>query len=87
MTSTELPAKPRSATTRLIVIALLLVIWAALYAALAPASQWLVLQLPLDPASGAAQALAFFIYDTPKVLLLLTLIVFAMGVEIGRAHV
>ncbi len=80
MTSTELPAKPRSATTRLIVTALLLVIWVALYAALAPASQWLVLQLPLDPASGAAQALAFFIYDTPKVLLLLTLIVFAMGV-------
>lgn len=80
MTSTELPAKPRSATTRLIVTALLLMIWVALYAALAPASQWLVLQLPLDPASGAAQALAFFIYDTPKVLLLLTLIVFAMGV-------
>lgn len=80
MTSTELPAKPRPATTRLIVTALLLVIWAALYAALAPASQWMVQQLPLDPASGMAQALAFFIYDTPKVLLLLTLIVFAMGV-------
>ena len=36
--------------------------------------------LPVDPASHLGEALAFFLYDTPKVLLLLTLVVFAMGV-------
>ncbi len=80
MTTTELSRKARPATTKLLVTLLLLVAWAAVYAALSPASEWIVRQLPLDPTSGAAQALAFFIYDTPKVLMLLTLIVFAMGV-------
>ena len=58
----------------------LLLAWGAAYAALSPASEWIVRQLPLDPASGTGRALAFFLYDTPKVLLLLTLIVFGMGV-------
>ncbi|MCK7473369.1 MAG: hypothetical protein MZV49_07165 [Rhodopseudomonas palustris] len=75
--------KPRPVTTKLFVTILLLGTWAAVYAALLPASEWIVRQLPLDPTSGAAQALAFFIYDTPKVLMLLTLIVFAMGVVQG----
>jgi hypothetical protein len=57
----------------------LLLAWVLTYAALSPASEWIVRQLPFDPASGTARALAFFIYDSPKVLLL-TLIVFAMGV-------
>lgn len=80
MTATQLSGKPRPVTTKLFVTILLLGTWAAVYAALSPASEWIVRQLPLDPTSGAAQALAFFIYDTPKVLMLLTLIVFAMGV-------
>jgi uncharacterized membrane protein YraQ (UPF0718 family) len=36
--------------------------------------------LPVERDSHLGEALAFFIYDTPKVLLLLTLVVFAMGV-------
>ena len=35
--------------------------------------------LPVDPASHLGGALEFFLYDTPKVLLLLTAIVFVMG--------
>ncbi|MEA5097580.1 MAG: permease, partial [Burkholderiaceae bacterium] len=35
--------------------------------------------LPLEPDAHFTQALQFFLYDTPKVLLLLTGIVFAMG--------
>lgn len=57
-----------------------LLIWAALYSQLIPFSDWAMSLLPVDPASHLGQSLAFFLYDTPKVLLLLTLVVFAMGV-------
>ncbi len=53
--------------------------WFALYQALLPAAQALVAALPVDPASRLGGALEFFFYDTPKVLLLLTGIVFVMG--------
>jgi uncharacterized membrane protein YraQ (UPF0718 family) len=53
--------------------------WLLLYALLQPAAQALASLLPLDPASHLGGAAAFFLYDTPKVLLLLTGIVFVMG--------
>ncbi len=53
--------------------------WLLLYQALLPAAQALVRVLPVDPASHLGGALEFFLYDTPKVLLLLTGIVFVMG--------
>jgi len=58
----------------------LVVLWFVLYGVLAPLSAWAVSLLPLAPASRLAGAAAFFIYETPKVLMLLTLVVFAMGV-------
>lgn len=57
-----------------------IVLWFVVYAQLAPFSQWLVARLPVEPGSHLAEAVTFFIYDTPKVLMLLTLVVFAMGV-------
>jgi uncharacterized membrane protein YraQ (UPF0718 family) len=54
-------------------------IWFALYLALSPASEALVVALPVDRASALGGALQFFLYDTPKVLLLLTAVVFVMG--------
>ena len=54
--------------------------WLALYQSLAPASQALVGILPIDPASHLGDAVAFFLYDTPKVLLLLAGVVFIMGI-------
>jgi len=54
--------------------------WGAAYSQLVAVSEWLVSLLPVDRASHLGAALAFFFYDTPKVLMLLTLIVFAMGV-------
>jgi len=57
-----------------------LLVWAALYSQLISFSDWAVSLLPVDPASHLGQSLPFFLYDTPKVLLLLTLVVFAMGV-------
>jgi hypothetical protein len=54
-------------------------VWWALYQALLPASESLVAALPVDRDSHLGGALQFFLYDTPKVLLLLTAVVFVMG--------
>ena len=54
-------------------------IWYGLYESLAPTSEWLVSLLPIDRQSPLGGALQFFLYDTPKVLLLLTGVVFVMG--------
>jgi hypothetical protein len=54
-------------------------IWFGLYQLLIPASEALVAQLPVERESHLGSALQFFFYDTPKVLLLLTGIVFVMG--------
>lgn len=61
-------------------IGVALIVWGLVYSQLVPASERLVSLLPVDRASHLGEALAFFFYDTPKVLMLLTLIVFAMGV-------
>jgi uncharacterized membrane protein YraQ (UPF0718 family) len=44
-----------------------------------PLSEAVVAALPVDRASHLGGALQFFLYDTPKVLLLLTAVVFVMG--------
>ncbi|MEO8198287.1 MAG: permease [Thermoanaerobaculia bacterium] len=54
-------------------------VWLALYRLMTPASEALVAALPVDRASHLGGALQFFFYDTPKVLLLLTGVVFVMG--------
>lgn len=54
--------------------------WFTIYRQLPHWSEWIVGHLPVDRASHTGEALAFFFYDTPKVMMLLTLIVFAMGV-------
>jgi len=53
--------------------------WFGLYQTLNPAAEALVAALPVDRDSHLGGALQFFFYDTPKVLLLLTGIVFVMG--------
>ncbi len=56
------------------------VLWLGIYPLLDPASRWVVGRLPLAPGDHLATALQFFLYETPKVLMLLTGIVFLMGV-------
>jgi uncharacterized membrane protein YraQ (UPF0718 family) len=53
--------------------------WFGLYQTLNPAAEALVAALPVTRDSHLGGALQFFLYDTPKVLLLLTGIVFVMG--------
>ena len=60
-------------------LALASIAWFGLYQLLNPLSETLVAMLPVDRASHLGGALQFFLYDTPKVLMLLTGVVFVMG--------
>jgi hypothetical protein len=55
------------------------IVWLGLYQLLNPAAEALVAALPVDRASHLGGAIQFFFYDTPKVLMLLTGVVFVMG--------
>lgn len=78
------PASPRPDASTGRTVALLvggLAAWAAAYAAVLPLSEFLSFRvLGLARESHLGQSVAFFLYDAPKVLLLLVLIVFAVGI-------
>ncbi|QWD62807.1 permease [Polynucleobacter sp. MWH-UH25E] len=77
MTSTVLNLSSKSWPKSFLVFSIL--IWYGLYESLTPISEWLVSLLPVDRQTRLGGALQFFLYDTPKVLLLLTAVVFVMG--------
>jgi uncharacterized membrane protein YraQ (UPF0718 family) len=68
---------PRHSPRAFLLVATL--VWWALYESLMPASEALVSALPVHRDSHLGGAIQFFLYDTPKVLLLLTAVVFVMG--------
>ena len=55
-------------------------VWWLVYRQLIPLAEGITSLVPVDRHSHTGEALAFFFYDVPKVMMLLTLIVFAMGV-------
>jgi len=58
-----------------------LVAWYALYRQLLAFSNFFTFKLlGLSPVSHLGEAVRFFVYDTPKVLMLLTLVVFGVGI-------
>ena len=60
---------------------LMVAAWTGLYYSLAPISKWFTYSLfRLTPGAHLSAAVEFFIFEVPKVLLLLTLVVFAVGV-------
>lgn len=60
---------------------IVLIVWIAGYSALPMAAKWITYSLfSLEEGSQLGSAVEFFLYDTPKVLLLLTLIVFLVGI-------
>lgn len=68
-------------TIRITLITVLLIIWVLAYSVLKRFSEYLTYSvLHLTPGSHIGDAVAFFFYDTPKVLMLLTLIVFGIGI-------
>jgi len=61
-------------------VASALAAWVVVYHYLEPITAAVVRLLPLEPGTHLHQAVAFFVFEVPKVLLLLTLIVFVTGV-------
>lgn len=61
-------------------VAAFAVVWWLVYHQLIPFSEWITALFPVDRHSHTGEAIAFFFYDVPKVMMLLALIVFAMGV-------
>ena len=57
-----------------------ILLWFALYWRLEDFSNWLVAKMALTPGSHLEEAARFFAFDAPKVLMLLTLVVFGMGI-------
>ncbi len=57
-----------------------LAVWGALYSQLEPAAHALASLLPLSEGSHAREAVSFFLYDVPKIFLLLAGITFVMGI-------
>jgi uncharacterized membrane protein YraQ (UPF0718 family) len=83
MTTSTLASPPAShetgSTRPVIVTVLAIALWFVVYWQLEPFSNWAVAHLPVTRGSHLEEALTFFIFDTPKVLMLLALVVFAMG--------
>ena len=80
--ASSLPVIPkRRHALRVAALVTMLVAWGAAYRALPPLSAWLTYRLlHLEAGTRLASAVEFFAYDTPKVLMLLLLVVFGMGV-------
>lgn len=58
-----------------------LVVWYGLYSQLLPFSNWFTYSLVgLEDGTHLGAAIQFFVYDTPKVLMLLVLVVFFVGI-------
>ncbi len=77
----EGPAAGRSTGKVVAVLGVGLAAWAAAYVAVFPLSEILTYRvLGLARESRLGQSVAFFLYDAPKVLLLLVLIVFGVGI-------
>jgi uncharacterized membrane protein YraQ (UPF0718 family) len=74
------PAK--SSFWRYVFLAILLAaVWTGLYYSLAPISKWLTYTLfRLAPGAHFSAAVEFFLFEVPKVLLLLTVVVFVVGI-------
>ncbi len=71
----------RSSTSKWIGVTLLgLLVWALFYSQLGRFADWIVASTRVDPNSQVGEAIGFFAYDAPKVVMLLALIVFCMGV-------
>ena len=74
------PARTGLART-LLLLGAALALWFLVYRQLLPFADWFAYGLlGLDPAGHFGSAVQFFVYDTPKVLMLLVLVVYGVGV-------
>ena len=76
-----LPAGRRRLPLYLAVCAAALVVWIGVYASLQPFAAWLTYRvIGLERGSHLASAVEFFVFESPKVLMLLVLVVFGVGI-------
>ncbi len=77
-----LQSREKQATTRLLILtSLALILWIIAYWFIAPLSNWLSYSLLRIPqGSHLGESLAFFLYDVPKILLLLTGMIFIVSI-------
>lgn len=80
---TTLPASNPSLSARrpILLVALAAILWVAAYNLIQPLANWIsysALQLPQDSKFG--ESLAFFLYDVPKILLLLSGMIFIISI-------
>jgi uncharacterized protein len=65
-------------------VTVLITVWWLIYSHLTPFAQWATLALSrwmgFSPSSHLGGAVSFFVFETPKVLMLLTLVVFGVGI-------
>lgn len=82
--TTQVTTQPPVGTrlTRYLALAVAaLVAWVAAYATLQPFAHWFTYRLAgLQPGSRPGTAVEFFVFESPKVLLLLVLVVFGVGI-------
>ncbi|MBU0480714.1 MAG: permease [Proteobacteria bacterium] len=72
---------PRNTSSRIILGLIGVGVWYAVYRQLEPLSIYLTYDLiGLDRGSHLGEAIKFFLYDTPKVMMLLTLVVYGVGI-------
>ena len=70
-----------SLATKLFTIAVLIIVWFLAYNYLPLFAKWLSFDVfKLKQGSHLGEAIYFFLYDTPKVFLLLILVVFGVGI-------
>ncbi len=73
--------RPVSVNNRFLIPLLLLPVWLIVYHFLKPATDWFIDDiLVMTAGNHLTEALRFFIFEVPKVLLLLTLIIFMVGI-------
>jgi uncharacterized membrane protein YraQ (UPF0718 family) len=70
---------PPSSATWVAGVAVVVVLWFGVYWRLEALSAWFVSLLPIASGGHLEEAARFFAFDAPKVLMLLTLVVFGMG--------
>ena len=74
-------AKTGNHSVKIIGLAAAAAVFAAVYFNLEAGVRWLLFSLiGLDPSLALSEALRFFLYEVPKILILLTSIVFAVGI-------
>jgi len=71
----------RHRAVNLLTVTAALVLWYLLYHQLLPLSRFLTYTVAgLEPASRLGEAVQFFLYDTPKVMMLLVLVIYGVGI-------